>query len=141
MVPALLRDGCGALDVGKVKIQDFAEFKEFLQRQAELNDGKSFQNPYRDLLEDENFEPLLKLLYQEIDSDFYTVISVTETEALFKEFQAKLIEIDADVFVRNQYNSKEGRENIRHVLGDVSAFTKDQRSDVLKSVAKAAEEE
>ncbi|HEX5034180.1 MAG TPA: hypothetical protein VFW62_06855, partial [bacterium] len=141
MAPALLRDGCGSLDVAKIKVKGFAEFKEFLQRQAELNDGKSFQNPYRDLLEDENFEPLLKLLYQEIDPDFYTVISVTETEALFKEFQAQLIEIDAEVFVRNQYNSKEGRENIRHVLGDASAFTKDQRSEVLKSVAKAAEEE
>ena len=102
MVPALLRDGCGALDVSKVKVKDFAEFKKFLQRQAELNDGKSFGDPYRDLLEDKNFEPLLKLLYQETNTDFYVVISVPETEALFKEFQAQLIEIDADIFVRNQ---------------------------------------
>ncbi|MFO1463578.1 MAG: hypothetical protein U1F66_07345 [bacterium] len=140
MVPAVYRDSSGALDVAKIPAQNLPEFRQFLQDQAALNDGKSFRNPYEKLLKDPKFQGLFALLYQERDPKFNVLsLDAEEAEGLLKGFTQRLVAIDADKFVQSHLSSQVGREKIRGLLvsGEIG---KGLRADLSKAVARVEEE-
>ncbi|MCE9624050.1 MAG: hypothetical protein K8R69_01155, partial [Deltaproteobacteria bacterium] len=137
LVPALLRDASGGLDLSRIKAKSFSEFKTFLQDQAALNDGFSFRNPYETLLQNEKYAPLLKTLYRRIGGSKET--STCDADLLLK-FQAELVEIDADRFVQRHFSSQEGRRKLRSYLGDARHFRKEARSELVKAIARASEQ-
>lgn len=144
LVKPLLRDHQGALNLRALKANDFDEFKSFLQRQAELGDqitlhfSRGSLDPYEKLLGDPKYESLLRLLYQQIDAHQFVSLSPTEAKNLVQEFQAELVEIDADQFAQQHFDSSEGRERLHRLLSPGGLLGKDTHCDLLKAVQRTA---
>ncbi|MCE9625476.1 MAG: AAA family ATPase, partial [Deltaproteobacteria bacterium] len=138
LVTDLLRDAGGALDLSKIPAKDFGEFKTFIQDQAAQNDGMSFRNPYESLLKQEQYEPLLKALWENRsisrNHPFSDIL-----QDLFQRFQSDFVGIDADRFVQREIGTAEGRTKLRRILGSSGYFSKDRKSDLVKAIAKAGD--
>ncbi|MFO1464415.1 MAG: hypothetical protein U1F66_11635 [bacterium] len=137
MVSPLLRDAAGGLDLLKIPAKNFPEFKEFLQDQAAQNDGMSFRNPYEKLLKQEKYAPLLKALYESRSGSSRPTLP----PLLLSQFQSDLLRIDADRFAQAHFSSPQGRTLLRRILADARGFHKEERSDLVKAIAKLGEQE
>ncbi len=139
LVNELLREEDGSLDLSKVPAKDFAEFKQFLSDQAGVGDGKSFRNPYRRLLLSGEYDSLLRLLFQQINSRQYVSLTSAEARAQVRDLQRKLIEIDGESFVRRYLSSRSGRERLAGLLSKDSGLGKEERCELVKGIHAAAE--
>ncbi|MCE9624243.1 MAG: hypothetical protein K8R69_02130 [Deltaproteobacteria bacterium] len=132
-MPSFFRDERGALALEKIPAKSYSEFHAWLSHQAEMNDGKSFRDPYRDLLEDREFAPLLRAIYEGNASPSLT--------SLANQFEDTFIRIDPDRFVSERFSSREGRSRLRHLLSGKGASNPGIAADLAKSVARVAEQE
>ncbi len=137
LVTATLRDAGGKLDPSKIHAKNFGEFREFLRTQVSI-DGISFNQfvfaSYHKVLGDAKYEPLLRALYGKTDPA-ESPASPADINTLLPQFTAELIAVSADQFVGRNFSTAEGRNRLRHVLGDVGHYTKELRSDLVKAIA------
>ncbi|MCE9625394.1 MAG: AAA family ATPase, partial [Deltaproteobacteria bacterium] len=144
LVDPLLRDAQGDLDLTKVNAQSLEEFQEFLQTQVSV-DGISFNQhllgSYQKVLGRPVYEPLLRALWEEKlgGAKVLDTAASAATSDLVQAFTAEIVAVSADRFVRHHFSSKDGRERLRHILGDASHYTTHLRADVVKAIASAAD--
>lgn len=138
LVPALLRDSSGALDLEKIPAQNFEEFRAFLAQQATI-DGISFNqwgfSSYHRSLEKPEYAPLLSALWEEKNGKSPSPID----KNLLKRFTAELAAVSPSRFVQQHLNGPGGRKRLREILADNTAFSTDLRADLQKALADQAE--
>lgn len=143
LVSPLLRDAQGALDLSKIPARDFQEFKSFLKTQLSV-DGIAFNSfwldSYHRVLEKEEYEPLLRALYQE-DPAIRKGNSPGDLRDPLHSFQAEIIEVSAERFVGHNLQSKEGRRRLGNILGDAGYFNSEIKVELLKAIASVGEKE
>jgi len=144
LVEPNLRDAEGRLSLQALQAKEFktyAAFEKFLSNQAAVGDQKSIRNPYEDLIKDNRFIPLLSLIFSKVNPSYDPSGDYRKAALMvWPEFQAELVEIDADAFARNYSQSPEGRAGIQKLLKHPSFLTKDQKSDLIKAIHSVADE-
>lgn len=138
VVPSLLHDSEGRLDLTKIQAKSFAEFRQFLVDQARLNDAKAFRNPYASLLEEPEFQSLLQRLYElsQGESSSNSSLDPQKARGLLLQLESRWISIDAGRFVGKHFDSEEGRQKLRDLLGNSRDFSKDVRVELAKEIAR-----
>ncbi|MBI2082618.1 MAG: hypothetical protein HYT76_03520 [Deltaproteobacteria bacterium] len=132
----------GMIDLTRIPAKNFEEFVRYLQTHSEINDGMSFSLPYRDLLGNWEYQPLLELIYEQAHPERQSSLrDPDEARELLKRFTANLIAIDADRFVQNHIGTPEGRSRIFKILEDKKHFNLKLRAAICKAVPAAAKAE
>ncbi|MBL7686250.1 MAG: hypothetical protein JNK65_09505, partial [Deltaproteobacteria bacterium] len=139
LVPAILRDGEGKLDLSKIHAKSFEEFREFLATQVAVDDKTSFSfhnfssEPYAQLIRSEKYEPLLRSLWRGSQGK-----DVFQINSLLYNFRSELIQINAAAFVSSEMPSRNGVQGLRSILTDTQHYSKDDRLEISKAIASKA---
>ncbi|MDO8494778.1 MAG: hypothetical protein Q7S68_05525, partial [Deltaproteobacteria bacterium] len=145
LVDINLRDAEGALNLGMVGsargIRNFESFVQYLLAQVSTNDKHAATNPYRQLLSQGRYRPLLEFLYHQIVSSHpLPRLTSEEWQTLVKKFQGELIKISGEDFARNYFHTETGRLRLAGILRQQDAFySTDTRAELLKGIAAVAE--
>lgn len=133
-VPPVWRDAEGVyLDLDKLPSLDFPRFVNFLASQAALNDHM-VGTPYKDLLLQLQYRPLLKVLYTGESSH-----SLSDLNVFYRSLQRELIKLDAASFTQKYFSTQSGRKRLFSILGssDYSFVYSDVYSELAKGIAEA----
>lgn len=151
IVHAYFQDDKGELDLNKLTAESFEEFKGFLIDQAYV-DGKALRSPYRRIISEEKYEPLLKFLYvhqpSAIDNEDYTEIcepfgssDPALMSALAIQLRADLIDTDGTAYVRQFINNDAGREHLRVLLNNEELYSIDTLHALIVGIRDSAKEQ
>lgn len=132
------RDADGALSLRRIPTGNITAFRKFLQDQASQNDNFSFRSPYKSLLQEARYKPLLQLLFREASGQAVDVIELDKLQQLVREFRNAMVDVDAEAYVQNNIATEKGRARIGAILRDDAHYDRDVRADLAKAIARSA---
>ncbi len=136
----------GYLDLKRINVQSFEEFKQFLIAQVSI-DGMALNQhllaSYHQVLAQKEFLPLLKILYAEIhpEADPSEIPDATSCEELLHRFQKSIATVSYTRFVERSLSSPEGRSRLNAILHDPMHYPPAFRAIILKEMMCLADDQ
>lgn len=124
LVPEPSRTAEGKLNLALLPQDSFEKFQKTLAAQVSLNDGYSFYDPFSKLLLSDQYQPLLRALFEGKRIEAKDLI----------DLKSDLIWYNAKAFVQKDLGSEEGRNKLRSILAD-SRYGRKSRIELMKSIA------